>query len=276
MRNTLLALPLLALAATATPAFAQDDEAQFDGAYVGVSVGQASVKNRTDVNAVEFDTNRDGTFGDTVRNSVGADAFSPGFCSGLASGNNPSNCAQDYKGVQYSARLGYDIQSGNGVFGALVEFDKSDATDFASAFSSTPAGYHFTRELDYSVSARARAGFTPASKLLVYGTGGISYAKLNRGFTTTNTANSFTPTNEDDMIWGYQAGAGTELKLGGSLSVGVEYLYNRYDDDKHFVAVGPGTASPTNAFLLNGGGTNMRQDPRFAFDTLRATVNLRF
>ena len=276
MRNTLLALPLLAFAATATPAFAQDDEAQFDGAYIGVSVGQASVKNRTDVNAVEFDTNRDGTYGDTVRNSAGADAFSPGFCSGLASGNNPSNCAQDYKGVQYSARLGYDIQSGNGVFGALVEFDKSDATDFASAFSSTPAGYHFTRELDYAVSARARAGFTPAPKLLVYGTGGVSYAKLNHGFTTTNTANSFTPTNDDDMIWGYQGGAGAELKLGGSLSFGVEYLYNRYEDDKYFVAVGPGTASPTNAFLLNGGGTNMRQDPRFAFDTVRATVNLRF
>ena len=276
MRNSLLALPLLALAAAATPAFAQDGEAEFNGPYIGVSAGQASVKNRADVNAVQFDTNRDGAYDENVMNSLGANAFSPGFCSGQASGNAPGNCDKDDKGTQYSARLGFDVQSGRGVFGALVEFDKSEATDSASAFSTTPAGYHFTRELDYSISARARAGIAVAPKLLVYGTGGVSYARLNHGFTTTNTANSFTPTNDDDMIWGWQGGAGAELKLGSSLSVGVEYLYNRYEDDKYFVAVGPGTAAPTNAFLLNGGGTNTRQDPRFAFDTVRATVNLRF
>ena len=192
------------------------------------------------------------------------------------SGNAPGNCSDDDKGTQYSARLGYDLQSGSVVYGALIEFDKAEATDYASAFSISPAGYHFSRELDYAISARARLGFTPTPKLLVYGTGGASYAKINHAFSTTNMANSFTPTNDDDMVWGWQAGAGTELKLGGALSLGVEYVYNRYEDDKYFVAIGQGTASATNPFLLNGGGTNARQDPRFAFDTVRATVNLRF
>lgn len=276
MRKILATLPLLALASMASPAFAQEDDAEFSGPYIGVSVGQASVKNRTSVDSVQFDTNRDGAYGDPVLTSTSANAFAPGFCAGEASGATPTTCDKDKKGTQYSVRAGYDLQSGSAVFGALVEFDKSEASDFSSAYSSTPAGYHFARDLDYSVSARARAGFTPAPKLLVYGTGGASYARINHSFSTTNTANSFTPTNDDDMVWGWQAGAGAELKLGSALSVGVEYLYNRYNDNKYYVAIGAGTAPATNPFLLNGGGTNARQDSRFAFDTLRATVNLRF
>ena len=276
MRKILATLPFIALASVASPAFAQDGEAEFSGPYIGVSAGQTSVKNRTSVDAVQFDTNRDGTYSEQVLTSTNANAFAPGFCAGQASGNAPTTCDKDKKGVQYSVRAGYDVQSGSTVFGALVEFDKSEATDYSSAYSITPAGYHFARDLDYSVSARARAGFTPAPKLLVYGTGGVSYARINHSFNTTNTANSFTPTNDDDMVWGWQAGAGAELKLGSALSVGVEYIYNRYNDNKYYVAIGQGTAPATNAFLLNGGGTNARQDSRFAFDTLRATVNLRF
>jgi hypothetical protein len=61
------------------------------------------------------------------------------------------------------------------------------------------------------------------------------------------------------------------------ISVGAEYLYNRYDDDKYFVAVGPGTAPATNPFLLNGGGMNMRPSrTNFDFHTVRATVNFHF
>lgn len=276
MRKIFAVLPMLAIASIAAPAFAQEADAEFSGPYVGVSAGQTSVKNRTSVDPVQFDTNRDGTYGDPVLTSTSANAFAPGFCAGQASGNAPTTCDKDKKGVQYSARVGYDVQSGSTVFGALVEFDKSEASDFSSAYSSTPAGYHFARDLDYSVSARVRAGFTPAPKLLVYGTGGGSYARINHSFSTTNTANSFTPTNDDEMVWGWQAGGGAELKLGSALSVGVEYLYNRYNDNKYYVAIGQGTAAPTNPFLLNGGGTNARQDSRFAFDTLRATVNLRF
>lgn len=276
MRKFLVALPFLAIAGYAAPALAQDEEPQFNGPYIGVTAGQGSAKDRTDVNSVQFDTNRDGDYSENVNTALGANAFAPGFCAGQASGNAPGNCAGDDKGVQYSVRAGLDVQSGSVVFGGLVEFDKSEMTDYASAFSSTPAGYHFSRELDYSLSARGRLGATPTPRLLVYGTGGVSYARINHGFTTTNTANTFTPTNDDDMVWGWQAGAGAEFKLGGNLSLGVEYLYNRYDDNKYLVAVGQGTAAADNPFLLNGGGTNMRQDPRFAFDTVRATVNMRF
>lgn len=276
MRKSLLALPLLATAALASPALAQDRDTHFDGPYIGVSVGQASTANRDSVNPVTFDTNRDGTYNDQVTTTTGANAFSTGFCPGIASGNSQGNCAGDKDGIEYSARLGYDIRMGDVVIGGLIEGTKPEAIDAASAFSTTPAGYHLAREIDWSVSARARLGFTPGGGALFYATGGGSYAKVNHTFSTTNTANSFTPTDDGDMIWGWQAGGGAEIMVASNLSLGLEYLYNRYDDDKYFVAVGLGTASPTNPFLLNGGGTNMRQDPRYEFHSLRATVALRF
>lgn len=276
MRKILLALPMIAGAAWANPAMAQDRDTHFDGPYVSVSIGQAAATNRDGVDPVVFDTNRDGTYGDQVTTTTGFNAFSPGFCPGVASGNAQGNCAGDKNGVEYAARLGYDMRMGDIVIGGLIEGAKPEAMDAASAFSTTPAGYHLAREIDWSASARARLGYTPGGGALFYATGGGSYAKVNHTFSTTNTANSFTSTSDGDMIWGWQAGGGAEIMVAKNFSVGLEYLYNRYDDDKYFVAIGPGTASATNPFLLNGGGTNMRQDTRFEFHSVRATLNLRF
>lgn len=277
MNSKIFALPLLAAAVFASPALAQDaDEADgFSGVYVGVSGGYAAPQGSQKSNPVQFDTNRDGNYTENVNTSTGANAFSPGFCPGQGSGAT-QNCNGDDNAVEYAGKIGFDLQSGSIVYGALIEGSKSNAVDYASAYSTTPAGYHFSRELDYAISARARLGFTPDNRVLMYATGGGSYAKINHGFTTTNTANTFTPNNDGEMVWGWQAGGGAEVKLARNFTVGLEYLYNRYDDDKYYVGVGQGTAAATNPFLLNGGGTNMRQDPRFDFHSVRATMGLRF
>ena len=66
-------------------------------------------------------------------------------------------------------------------------------------------------------------------------------------------------------------------ELGQSIWLDNLSRYSRYNDDKYFVAIGPGTASPTNAFLLNGGGTNFRPgNTDFGLHALRATLNFRF
>ena len=276
MTKNFLTLPLIAAAMIATPALAQDRDEHFDGVYVGISGGLATPSERKDVNPVQFDTNRDGAYGDSVNTSTGANAFSPGFCPGVASGATFGDCAGDKDDIEYAARIGYDMRMGNVVLGGLVEGSKPELFDGASAYSTTPAGYHLGRELDYAVSARARLGYTPGGGALFYVTGGGSYAKVKHTFSTTNTANSFTPSSDGDMIWGWQAGGGAEVMISQNLSLGLEYLYNRYTDDKYFVAVGPGTAPATNPFLLNGGGTNLRQDPRLEFHAVRATLGLRF
>ena len=228
--------------------------------------------------SVVFDTNRDGSFNENVLTTTGANAFTPGFCSGSSTGAAPGSCQEDRKRIDYGVRLGLDSRVGESlVVGALVEVNKNDSVDGTTAFSITPAGYSFQRKLDYAISGRARIGFTPGGQALIYGTGGVSYARIDHNYSTTNTANSFTPANDRKWVWGYQLGGGGEFMLTRNISIGAEYLYNRYDDDKYFVAIGQGTAAATNPFLLNGGGTNFRPSrTNFDFHTVRATVSFHF
>ncbi len=269
---------ILALSA-ATPALAQDDRdisQDFNGPYFGAAGGYSMQSNdRSD--SVIFDTNRDGDFGGPVNTALGANAFSPGFCGGFSTSATPNGCARDSNGAEYWARAGYDRRMGNFVVGAVIEGGKSEVRDSTTAFSTTPASYTFTREMEWSAAARLRAGYTPGGGALFYVTGGGAYAKMDHGFRTTNTANSFTDNGEDDA-WGWQAGGGAEIMVAQNVSIGMEYLYSRFDDHKWAIDVGPGTAPATNPFLLvNSSGTLMKpSDNRFDYHSVRGTVNFRF
>lgn len=280
MNLKLLAIGLAATTAFAAPALAQDRDTSgdFDGIYIGGSVGMAT-RSGDGADRVVFDTARDAGTDNTVTTSTGANAFSPGFCNG--SSTSPSNasigCVNDNDDLEYAVRIGFDKRFGNVVGGLLVEGSMTDATDSTTAFSTTPASYSFTRGIDYAISARARLGITPGGGTgLMYVTGGGSYAKIDHTFTTTNTANSFTPNNDGEMVWGYQLGGGAEVKLGSSLKLGLEYLYHSYDDDKYFVQIGAGSAGATNPFVLAGGVSARPSDTRFDFHTFRATLGLEF
>ncbi len=277
MRKIVLTLAVLAASTAAVPAMAQDGRADhFDGPYIAI-VGDHSMQESDGDETLLFDTDRDGEYDDTVRTVLGADAFSPGFCGGTANGNNAAaGCSNDEDDFGAYARIGLDKRYGNFVVGALIEGGKSWATDSATGFSTTPASYTFTREVDYEAAARLRVGYTPNGGVLFYGTGGGAYAKLDNSFTTTNGANSFTDNGKSDA-WGWQAGGGVEAMLGNNLSIGLEYLYTNFSDNDYVVEVGPGTAPATNPFLLNGGGTNMiRSDQDFDRHAVRVTTGLRF
>lgn len=271
-----LAWPLAASCALAAPAMAQDRDSHFDGPYIGVA-GGATLQNSSPESLV-FDRNADGTFGDTVTTATGANAFSPGFCDGFAQGTAPGNCENDRNRGDYAIRIGVDKRLGSAfVGGVLVEASKNDARDATSAFSTTPASYTIARGLDYGFAARARAGITPGGGALFYGTGGVTYSKLKHDFTTSNTANTFAERNDGDFVWGWQAGGGAEIMVLDNVSLGIEYLYSRYNDDKYYVAVAQGTAPATNPFVLGGGGTTIRQsNDKFNVQSLRASVNFQF
>lgn len=274
--RTYPALVALVLAGLASPALADENTGDYNGPYIAVSGGLSTHDNHG-ADAIVFDTNRDGKFDNTVLTSTGANAFSPGFCNGssVLPDQVTTPCTSDHDAAEYAVRLGYDARYGDIVMGVMVEGAKSDATDSTTAFSTTPASYSFTRGIDYAVSARARIGYAPGHRGLMYVTGGPSYAKINHSFTTTNTANSFTPVNPDKMVLGWQAGGGAEVVLGGGLTLGMEYLYNRYHDDKYSVAIGNGTAGPTNPFVL-AGGVSAAPDARYDFHSFRAVLGFRF
>ena len=274
-------LLMLALAATASPAFAQsaDDDAKWSGFHVGTSRGNSDPRGGDD-GTILFDTNLDGSFGDTVRTGAGADAFSPGFCGGIAAGRTPAaGCFEDKGGTALGARFGYDWQFGNWVVGALVDYSSYDVRDGVSSFSTTPASYTMTRELDNTVALRARAGmaFGQNSDWLAYATAGAVRASLKNSFQSTNTANAFTLTESGEGD-GVQFGLGVERKIAGNVSLGLEYLRTRIDDEDTLVRTSRGTAPLTNPFLLvNANGTDFRRsDDRLELDTLQLTLNWRF
>lgn len=270
----------LGLALAASPALAQDGanrDSHFDGPYVSGFFGWGAQTNDNG-ETIRFDTNGDGRYNDSVNTAAGANAFT-GFCHGearteLASGG----CASDADGIDYGGRIGFDRRmNGNFVVGGLLEFNKNEAKDGTSAFSSTPASYGIVRQLDYAVSARARAGYTPGGGALFYVTGGGSYARIDHRFFTTNNVNAFDDRRDHKMVWGWQAGGGGEVMLTDQVSLGLEYLYNRYHDDKYRVAVTQGGAPATNPFILQSGQTNLRMgDKTFELHTLRATVSYQF
>lgn len=284
MRNTCLAAAagaMLMLGAGA--ANAQD----WSGPYVGLSLGVATVDDDEN-EQVQFDTNLNGGFGDTVSTTGGVDAFGPttanpgGFCGGKARSNNfNSGCADD-DGLDgdFAARAGWDFQSGAWVYGVLVEAASVDVEDNATAFSITPAAYQFKREIDDVLyAARLRAGRTVGDRALAYVTGGVATAKVTDSFTTTNGLNSFTPTQSEDDASGYQLGFGAEMQLTDRITVGAEYLYTSLDaGDGLTVRTGPGTALPSNPFLIvNPAGTDQRRDADdFAFHGFRLTMAARF
>lgn len=100
----------------ASTAAAQD----WTGLYVGGSIG-VGVQSEDAGETVRFDTNLDGGFGDTIRTVAGADAFSTGFCGGLAvNATAAGGCTDDEDGLDVGGRAGYDWQFGRIVAGALA------------------------------------------------------------------------------------------------------------------------------------------------------------
>lgn len=279
----------LAVAIVAMPAIAQEDPApiavdtpardsHFDGPYVQ-AFGGLSTRGNDRGDSLRFDTDGDGRYDNTVSTAAGANAFAPGFCNGRALGATPDGgCRSDKDGAEYGVRFGYDKRMGNNfVLGGLIEGVKSDARDATSGFSSTPASYVIQRQMDYGLNARVRAGYTPGGGALFYVTGGGGVAKIDHTFLTTNTANSFAPQRNNRLVWGWQAGGGGEIMVARNVSLGIEYLYNRYNDNKYNVEVGPGTAPATNPFLIDSGSTSIKGSNKdFSYHSLRATVGFQF
>lgn len=263
----------------AMPAMAQDtgDRAgHFNGFYIGVGGGY-DMQSADNGSNVVFDTNRDGSFGDTV--GAPGNAFAPGFCSGFpldtsvrAVGTPPPGCKGDKDRGEYFARVGYDRRmGGNFVVGAVIEGSKPGVTDRTTAFSGTPRFYTFSRGIDWMAAARLRAGYTPNGGILFYATGGGVYAKMDHEFFTNNTTSTFVQNGKDDA-WGYQAGGGIEAMVTKQVSIGLEYLYTNIKDDDYFVTATTAAGAP-----FGTGGTNMRPgDRNFNYQAVRGTVAFRF
>jgi outer membrane immunogenic protein len=212
-----------------------------------------------------------------VTTAAGANAFSPGFCNGVArSARAADGCRTDNDGLDYAVHAGADYQLGRIVVGGLVEYGKANVESSVTAFSTTPASYSLTREMRGTFGARARVGFD-LQGTLPYVTAGIVRAKVRSSFATTNTANGFATRGGSGTSNGYRVGGGFEKRF-GPLSLGALYLYTNVKDDDFRVDVTRGTAAATNPFVLaNASGTQFRRsDKRFESHSADLTMSYRF
>lgn len=282
MRRYATAACVIVVLSAASTADAQN----WTGLYVGGTLGAGFQRENTS-ETVAFDTNLDGMFTDTVRTTAGANAFSQGFCGGLAvSAMSTGGCTDDENGIDLGGRVGYDRRFGHFVAGGLVDVSSAEISDSVTAFSTTPAFYSFTREPEYVVGLRGRLGFGN-DRVLAYGTAGGAWSKVEQVFTTSNAVNTFVRTRDDDgaddneepsaSVWGYQAGGGIEFMLGARWSLAGEYLFTSLDDREDSTVRSQGPAPATNAFILvNPAGTDFQRTGKFEFQSARVGLNYRF
>jgi outer membrane immunogenic protein len=83
----------------------------------------------------------------------------------------------------------------------------------------------FAQQLPLFGTARARVGFTPADRWLVYATGGLAYGEIRTDATVTVAGVGSTATSYSQTKAGWAAGAGIEAALGGGWTGKVEYLH---------------------------------------------------
>lgn len=181
-------------------------------------------------------------------------------------------------GVIGGGQVGFNYQWRWLVFGAEADFQGSDmegrktvspVTEFSTF---VPDSSLFTREeTDWFGTLRARIGFRPFCRLLVYGTGGLAYGNVHYEADAffSNRFGVFThPVSFDETNVGWTAGGGLEYALTHHWTIKFEYLYYDLGDQSatgiEFVN---GAASPPFAVHYNWESTA---------NTVRGGLNFKF
>jgi outer membrane immunogenic protein len=199
------ALTSLFLAASAVTAHA--DNSPWNAFYVGVHAGYGSVDTGVDLS-----------------NSTGAifynDPFDP-------TQGELSSVDAFFGGLQ----IGADRQIGSLVIGLEADVSWSDAE--ADGQFTTPLGsrWDITSSLDTLATVRGRAGFLASPALLIYGTAGLAWGKVDVTQATTfvDANGAFLDdggrTSGTFNHVGYAVGAGFEYAFAPNWSLKTEYLF---------------------------------------------------
>jgi len=208
----------------------------------------------------------------------------------FAANINPPAASYNVKGVVGGGQIGYNWQfDRNWLFGLEADFNGADIK--GTGTSSFLAGGVFaasiaaSQNVDWFGTVRARIGWLPTDKLLVYGTGGLAYGSIKNnviysqpgggGFAGFGFGFLCNPPNNNACFLGsssttaagYAAGAGLEYAAWQNVTFKVEYLYvNLGTTSTRAVAVAPlGTAA---SFIANFSDLD--------FNVVRFGANYRF
>jgi len=146
----------------------------------------------------------------------------------------------DASSVFGGGQIGYNYQISSFVLGA--EGDASWAHLSSSNFCPNP---FFTcgHNVDFLASLRARVGFTPMDRVLIYVTGGAAFADIHHTALPPGVAPFvFTGTYSSTQV-GWALGGGLEYAFTNNWSAKVEYLYYGLGTS----TAAPGTLSAANS-----------------------------
>lgn len=155
------------------------------------------------------------------------DGFPSGFWSGWEPAL-PAGYRARSSGFIGGGQIGTNLQFGAFVIGAEQDFSFATGTTAAGASGLDAGGYPFVaahgQRLDWFGTTRARFGFTPLDRMLVYLTGGLAYGRVTASQSLTYPGIAYAGSDHDVRV-GWAAGAGLEYALTAALSVRLEYLH---------------------------------------------------
>ena len=144
-----------------------------------------------------------------------------GFYAGLHAGYGwgkgkadfPSPYSGDHSGFTGGVQAGYNHQIGQVVLGVETDLSYLQNKLSRSFTNNLGATGTLSRDNGWLGTTRARIGFTPAERLMIYGTGGLAYGNSDVSVTAASAAGA---------LW---AGKSSATKVGWTLGVGAEYAF---------------------------------------------------
>lgn len=173
-------------------------------------------------------------------------------------------------GAVVGGHAGYNWQFGRAVTGLELDFSAADISGHTAmaGVSATQGAFIYTRSdrVKNLGTARARLGWLPTDKVLLYGTAGAAWERFDLSIarTVNNAFNSSTTETTPSDRLGWVAGAGAEALLPGSNWIGrLEYLHYDFGSVQPFHSVTSST--PSHTFSDRGG--------RQTYDIVRAALS---
>jgi outer membrane immunogenic protein len=152
------------------------------------------------------------------------------FVDVIGSGSIPTSVSFNRSGFIGGGQIGYNYQIRSMVLGVEADLDGAhvggSSTSRTAPARFAPAVISADSTLNWLGTARARLGFTPVDRWLVYATGGLAYGADQHRYLANQSAfdNSFASSRIVVSV-GWILGAGLEWAFADNWSVKAEYLH---------------------------------------------------
>jgi outer membrane immunogenic protein len=198
-----------------------------------------------------------------------------GFLGLVPAGIAPGRLKVGGDGFIGGAQVGYNWQLNQFVLGVEADIqgldNKRQSTFIGNPVLGTQLATTASSELSYLGTVRARIGFVPLERWLVYATAGLAYGevKSSAGVSGVQAPVLNWAGNRSDVQVGYTVGGGVEYALANNWTVKAEYLY--YDLGKETIRTIPNAAA---AATVPGVAYDARVETKGQI--VRAGINYKF